>query len=99
MTQINHARADQYEPAKAKVVHPAHAQVSRVKWYDPIRRFGFIQPHDNGGDIWFNWLTLLRNKIPENDVLPDMEVTYTFMIPDTPSKNRSVLYMSITELT
>lgn len=74
---------------------PASLTVSRIKWYDPVRRFGFISPHDGGGDIWFNWLTLLRNKIGEDSVMPDMQVSFTFQQPDTPSKQRSVVFMRI----
>jgi cold shock CspA family protein len=68
---------------------------SAVKWFDPVRRFGFIVAHDGGGDIWFNWLTLLKNKITESDVLPDMPVAYSFSEPDQPGKQRSVVHMKI----
>lgn len=76
---------------------PSNASVSVIKWYDPhpSRRFGFIRPHDGRGDIWFNWLTLLRNKIPEDAVLPDMPVTYTYQEPEIASKQRSVVFMRI----
>lgn len=68
---------------------------SRIKWYDPVRRFGFVQPHDKGGDIWFNWLTLLRNKIEERAVEPDMMVHFSYSDPDAPTKQRTVVHMRI----
>ncbi len=68
---------------------------TRVKWYDPVRRFGFLEPHDHGGDIWFNWLTLLRNKIDEKAVEPDMEVQFSFMLPDRADKQRSVISLKL----
>lgn len=76
---------------------PENAATSVIKWYDPhpSRRFGFIRPHDNGGDIWFNWLTLLKNKISETDVLPDMPVTFTYTEPEVSGKQRSVAFMKI----
>jgi len=84
---------------------PPHAKQSRIKWYDPQRRFGFIAPPDGGGDIWFNWLTLMRNNIVETVekpdktrvcvIMPDMPVTFTFEQPDVPSKQRSVVYMRL----
>jgi hypothetical protein len=76
---------------------PENAAVSVIKWYDPhpSRRFGFIRPHDDRGDLWFNWLTLLKNKISEADVLPDMPVTFTFTNPDTEGKQRIVQFMRL----
>lgn len=68
---------------------------TQVKWYDPVRRFGFLVPHDRGGDIWFNWLTLLKNKIPEGDVLPDTYVDFTFIQPQEVGKQRSVVFMRL----
>ena len=68
---------------------------STIKWYDPKRRFGFVVPHDGGDDIWFNWLTLLRNKIAEEDVLPDTLVHYSFSAPDEVGKRRSVIHMKL----
>lgn len=82
-------------PASSPSWKPASVIASRIKWYDPVRRFGFISPPDGGGDIWFNWLTLLRNKIDETNVLPDMIVEFTFQLPDSPTKQRSVIFMRI----
>lgn len=79
----------------APIWAPPLPHTSRIKWFDPVRRFGFVQPHDGGGDIWFNWLTLLRNKIPEHAVEPDMPVRFSYAIPDNPSKQRSVIYMRL----
>jgi cold shock CspA family protein len=91
MSQSHTATATQSAPSwKPKAV-----TVSTIKWYDPVRRFGFISPHDGGGDIWFNWLTLLRNKIDEQQVMPDMTVEYTFQNPDSPTKQRSVVFMKL----
>jgi len=84
-------------PNGKKLWTPENASVSVIKWYDPhpSRRFGFIRPHDSRGDIWFNWLTLLRNKIPESAVMPDMPVTFTYSEPEIASKQRSVVFMRI----
>jgi cold shock CspA family protein len=70
---------------------------STIKWYDPHpnRRFGFITPHDGGGDIWFNWLTLMKNNIDEKVVFPDMVVRYSFVEPTQAGKQRSVVHMKL----
>ena len=76
---------------------------SVIKWYDPIRRFGFIEPHDGRGDIWFNWLTLLQNKIAHMDekgnflLLPDTVVHYTYEMPTRAGKQRSVITMRLAD--
>lgn len=91
-----HAQSREAEhKAPAPAWKPTSVSISRIKWYDPVRRFGFVSPHDGGGDIWFNWLTLLRNKIDEAQVMPDMTVEYTFQQPDTPTKQRSVVFMKL----
>ena len=88
---MSHATAQTQE---TPVTRPATVS-TQVKWYDPVRRFGFLVPHDGKGDIWFNWLTLLKNKIPEGDVLPDTYVDFTFVQPVEVGKQRSVVFMRI----
>lgn len=72
---------------------PALPHASTIKWFDPVRRFGFVTPHDGGGDIWFNWLTLLKNRIDEADVLPDMAVRFSYADPETVGQRRSIVNM------
>lgn len=58
--------------------------VGEIKWFDPVRRFGFILL-DDGSEVFFPWLSLLRSGIPERQALPGVRVRFKVAPPDRPN--------------
>jgi cold shock CspA family protein len=48
----------------------------RVKWFDPVRRYGFIVPDDGETDVHLRWLVLQACGIAEAVMRPDVRVEY-----------------------
>ncbi len=53
-----------------------------VKWFDPVRRFGFIVPDEPGPDVFLPWTVLQECAIRERDARPGIAVRFRWVPPD-----------------
>lgn len=59
-------------------------QTGSVRWFDPVRRFGFIIPDRGADDVFLYWRELKTSRIPECDLEAGTRVRFTTRKPDRP---------------
>lgn len=53
-----------------------------VKWFDPVRRWGFITPSEPGPDVFLPWTVLQECAIREKDARPGVAVKFRWTPPE-----------------
>lgn len=61
-------------------------QTGSVRWFDPVRRFGFIIPDQGAEDVFLYWRELMSCRIPEKDLQDGRRVKFTTKKPDRPGR-------------
>jgi len=51
-------------------------QNGKLKWYNPVKGFGFITPESGSNDIFVHITELKKAGIQEDNILEGMELTY-----------------------
>lgn len=67
----------------------------RVKWFDPVRRWGWVIPDQGEDDIFLPWQVLQDCGIKEPDVRTNVRVTYQWQPPDGPGRRPKVVRIKI----
>ena len=57
-------------------------QMGSVKWFDPVRRFGFIVPDAGDSDIFLPWTTLRACGVREADLRDGIRVKFKSVDPE-----------------
>ena len=76
------------QPARAQTLHSVASttaaawQMGSVKWFDPVRRFGFIVPDAGDSDIFLPWTTLRACGVREADLRDGIRVKFQSVDPE-----------------
>lgn len=57
-----------------------------IRWFDPMRRYGFVIPDDGGDDVFLYWRELRKSGIRESDARDGVSVEFQAKAPDKPGR-------------
>jgi cold shock CspA family protein len=66
-------------------------ETGSIKFFDPVRRWGFIVPDEGFEDIFFPWTTLQESGIRESQARIGVRVMYVAKAPDHPGQRFKAL--------
>lgn len=66
-----------------------------VKWFDPVRRWGFIKPDENGPDVFLPWTVLRSCAIPEKHAQPGVAVRFRWVPASRPGHRPAATHIVI----
>ena len=65
------------------------------KWFDGVRRFGFITPDDGEAEIFLPWTTLQESNIPERAMRIGVPVRYRCTAPEGPGRRPRATHVAL----
>lgn len=68
-----------------------------IKWFDQVRRYGFIVDDEDGGDIFLPWTVLQESEIPERAAKIGTKVRYRCVPPERAGKNPRATHVVIVQ--
>ena len=65
------------------------------KWFDPVRRYGFIISDGGEQEIFLNWTCLQESNIPEKAMRIGTPVRYRCTPPEGPGRRPRATHVSL----
>lgn len=67
----------------------------RIKWFDRVRRFGFIITDEDGSEVFLPWTSLQESNIPEHAMKIGTPVRYRCVPPDRMGGNPKATHVML----
>jgi cold shock CspA family protein len=84
---------DALEKSKANTI--VTWDTGTIKFFDPVRRWGFILPDDGYDDVFLPWTTLQDSGIRESHARIGVRVMYVAEAPDHPGRRPKAIRMRL----